>query len=78
MCLAELVCGTIPLRVALVPIWESQSPGHTENSDQHEAVMEKESDWLGKEAESIKGELKFFKKRNWEFSKKIGNHKTWN
>lgn len=44
----------------------------------HGGRLGKKSDWLGKEAEGIKGELKFSKKRNWEFNKKSGPDKTWN
>lgn len=42
------------------------------------SVLGKKSDWVGKKTENITGELKFCKRRNWEFSKEIGTDKTWN
>lgn len=50
----------------------------THRKPSHRGVLGKMSDGLGKEADSIKGELKFSKERNWEFNEKRGIEKTWN
>lgn len=44
----------------------------------HRGILGKKSDGLGKEADSIKGELKFSNRRNLEFNKKNGTDKMWN